>query len=272
MTACRADGGEHLRMRVVDFDEREEQSEPGRPAVPADRAAAAELERRLSFRYPNKAAEELPSKLTATELKGRAEADGDAAELVPELAYSFRMPELDAGERPLRAAERGVATHLFLQYMDFARGRSRAGIRGELQRLCEARFLTERECEAVNVSAVERLFASPLGAEMLAAKELLREFRFSLLLDAHCLCPEAAGEELLLQGVVDCCLIEPDGLVIIDYKTDRVKTDEEIAARAAHYRGQLKAYSEALRRTLGKPVKRCVLFFLGPGKTVEVET
>jgi ATP-dependent helicase/nuclease subunit A len=182
------------------------------------------------------------------------------------------MPELDAGERPLRAAERGVATHLFLQHMDLAKGRSRAGLREELQRLREARFLTERECEAVNISAVERLFASELGTRMLEAKELLREFRFSLLLDARRLYPEAEGEELLLQGVVDCCLIEPDGLVIIDYKTDRVKTDEEIAERAAHYRGQLTAYSEALRRILGKPVKRCVLFFLVPGKSVEVET
>ena len=70
---------------------------------------------------------------------------------------------------------------------------------------------------------------------------------------------------------MDCCLVEDDGLVIIDYKTDRVKTDAEIAARAEHYRGQLAAYSEALRRILGKPVKRCVLFFLTPGRTVELE-
>ena len=106
---------------------------------------------------------------------------------------------------------------------------------------------------------------------MLGAKELLREFRFSLLLDAQTLYPESAGEELLLQGVVDCCLVEDDGLVIIDYKTDRVRTDAEIAARADHYRGQLAAYREALRRILGKPVKRCVLFFLTPGRAVELE-
>ena len=181
------------------------------------------------------------------------------------------MPRLDQAERPLRAAERGVATHLLLQYMDFQKGRSRAGIRAEIERLKAGRFLSERECDAVNVSAVERLFASELGARMLAAKEPLREFRFSLLLDAGRLYPEAAGEELLLQGVVDCCLVEDDGLVIIDYKTDRVKTEAEIRSRAAHYRGQLLAYSEALARILRKRVKRCVLFFLVPGETVDVE-
>ena len=69
---------------------------------------------------------------------------------------------------------------------------------------------------------------------------------------------------------MDCCLVEADGLVIIDYKTDRVRMEEEIAERAALYRGQLRAYSKALSRILGKPVKRCVLFFLVPGRTVEL--
>ena len=271
MTACLADGGEHLRMELCSPDGEAAREEAEIPHIPADLAAAAELRRRLAFRYGHAAAVDLPSKLTATELKGRDEPDGDAQALVQPSSHSFRMPELDAGEKPLRAAERGVATHLFLQYIDFSKAGSRAGLKAELERLRDAHTLSEREAGAVNLASVERLFASPLGKRMLGAKELLREFRFSLLLDAQTLYPGTAGEELLLQGVVDCCLVEDDGLVIIDYKTDRVKTDAEIAARAEHYRGQLAAYSEALCRILGKPVKRCVLFFLTPGRTVELE-
>ena len=270
MTACLADGEAHLGLELCSLDDERPQAAEERPAVPADGAAAAELRRRLAFRYGHGAAVELPSKITATELKGRVEPDAEAAPLLRPDFRSFRMPELDAAERPLRAAERGVATHLFLQYMDFSKAASRAGLKAELERLRAERYLSEREAEAVNLTAIERLFASPLGKRMLMAKELLREFRFSLLLDARALYPEAVGEELLLQGVVDCCLVEDDGLVVIDYKTDRVKTDAEIAARAEHYRGQLAAYSEALRRILGKPVKRCVLFFLTPGRTVEL--
>ncbi len=272
MTACLADGEEHLTMEVCSSSNEEAPDTAEKPHVPADEAAAAELRRRLAFRYPHAAAVELPSKLTATELKGRDEPDEDAALLVRHDACSFRLPELGTAERPLRAAERGVATHLFLQYVDFSRVGSRAGIKAELDRLCGAHFLSEREASAVNITAIQRLFSSELGARMLRAKKLLREFRFSLLLDAQRFYPEAAGEELLLQGVVDCCLIEEDGLTIIDYKTDRVKTDAEIAERAEHYRGQLAAYREALSRILGKPVRRCVLFFLTPGLTVELET
>ncbi len=265
-----ADGGRRLALRVCGVDaEREEARERPRPSPDAE--ALLELRRRLAFRYPHEAAVELPSKLTATELKGRAEDDGDAEVLLKPKATNFRMPQLGQTERPLTAAERGVATHLLLQYMDFDKGRSRAGIRAEIERLRDAQFLSAREAEAVNVAAVERLFASALGRRMLAAREPLREFRFSLLLDAGEIYPGAGGEELLLQGVVDCCLRGDDGLVIIDYKTDRVRSDEEIEERAALYRGQLRAYAGALRRILDMPVKECVLFFLGPGKAVTVE-
>ena len=122
----------------------------------------------------------------------------------------------------------------------------------------------------MNISAIERLFRSELGRRMLRAEKPLREFRFSLLLDAERLYPGAEGEQLLLQGVVDCCLEEDGELVIIDYKTDNVRTGDEIAQRAALYRGQLAAYAEALSRIFKKNVKEGVLFFLTPGQAVRV--
>lgn len=56
-------------------------------------------------------------------------------------------------------------------------------------------------------------------------------------------------------------------MVIIDYKTDYVKTEEDIAARSELYRGQLMAYAEALYRICAKPVKECVLYFLSAGQS-----
>ena len=216
-------------------------------------------------------AEELPSKVTATELKDRAEPDADALNLAPRGARPFRLPDFGRAERPLTGAEKGTATHLVLQVMDFARTGSEEQIREEIRRLREQCFLSEREAAAVDAGAIAALFASPLGRRMQAAKTLRREFHFSLLCDAADFFPVEGGEQVLLQGVVDCCLEEDGGLVIIDYKTDRVRTEEEIAARAALYRGQLRAYAEALRRILNKPVRECLLYFLTPGKTVRVE-
>lgn len=271
LCAALADGEEHLAIRVCRGEETAQAAdEAAVAAAPADPAALKELRRRLSFRYPHEAAVALPSKVTATELKGRYERDADAEALVKPAARSFRMPVLGEGERALTAAEKGIATHLALQYMDFAGAGSRAGLKAEIARLAAAGFLSARQAAAVNLSALERLFRSPLGARMRQATALRREFRFSLLLDAGRLYPGAEGERLLLQGVVDCCLEEDGALVIIDYKTDSVRTPEEIAARAALYRGQLLAYREALTRILEKPVKEGVLYFLAPGEEVRV--
>lgn len=271
LCACFADGQEHFKIRVCRGGEEEAlTAEAAHEAVPADPEAAQELARRLAFVYLRQAAVELPSKVTATELKGRYERDPDAQELLKPKSYSFRMPTLGEGERALTATEKGVATHLVLQYMDFAKATSRVGIKSEVERLCAARFLSKREAEAVNIAAIERLFRSELGKRMLRAENPLREFRFSLLLDADCLYPGTEGEQLLLQGVVDCCLEEDGELVIIDYKTDNVRTEEQIAARAELYRGQLAAYAEALTRIFQKPVKEGVLFFLAPGREVKV--
>ncbi len=79
-----------------------------------------------------------------------------------------------------------------------------------------------------------------------------REYRFTVLMDAKDYDPAALGEDaILLQGVVDCWFETPDGIVVVDFKTDHVQTDEEVARHAELYRGQLAAYSLALSRVLG---------------------
>ena len=73
-----------------------------------------------------------------------------------------------------------------------------------------------------------------------------------------------------MQGVVDCWFETPWGIAVVDFKTDHVRTEEEVAQHAELYRGQLAAYSLALGRVLEKPVVRKALYFLNAGKTVEM--
>ena len=269
--AALGDGEEHLRLLIREPEEAGEAAD-ALPPVQADADAEETLRRQLAFRYPHSAAERLPSKVTATELKGRAAADEDARDLSPKPRRPFRLPDFARGDKPLTGAEKGTATHLVLQYMDFARAGSLDGIRGEIERLREARFLSQREADAVDARAIRQLFASPLGKRMLSAPSLRREFKFSLLCDAGDFFPEAvdAGEQVLLQGVADCFWEEDGQLVILDYKTDRVKTRRKAEERARVYAGQLRAYAGALTRICQKPVRECLLYFLNAGETVAV--
>ena len=111
----------------------------------------------------------------------------------------------------------------------------------------------------------------PLADEIRKSSRVLREYRFTLLVDARRYDPAAAeGETILLQGVVDCCFESGAGLTVVDFKTDHVHGEAALAERAEHYRPQLEAYSLALEQVLERPVERRVLYFLDAGKTVDV--
>ena len=220
----------------------------------------------LDFVYPYALAETLPSKLTATGLTGRAydeERSRDAAGLLPEDEPVFRRPVLGQSVKT-NAAQRGTATHAALQHLDLALACSEDGMRQELDRLAGLGLLTPEQCACADTGALLRFARSALCKRILAADEYRREFRFTLLAEAADYFDAPAGEKLLLQGVVDCFIVEDGAITVIDYKTDRVTTDE-IPERAAHYAPQLRTYAEALGRICALPVRQCLLYFLTPG-------
>lgn len=223
----------------------------------------------LSWRYPHRGAESLPSKLTATELKSLGEPDAESAELLPRAARSFRRPDIDRAATRLTATERGTATHLALRYLDLDKLTTPESAREALRRLAAEGKLSEQEAAAVDAAGLCRFAVSPLGRRIAAAPRVLREFPFALLCPAERFFPGAEGEELLLQGVVDCCLLEPDGAVIVDYKTDRI-APEEAPERAKRYAAQLETYAWAVSRITGLDVKAKIVYFLRPGVDVEL--
>ena len=241
---------------------------------PADPAALNTLRERLSFRYPFPQAETLPSKVTATELK-RLDAqqdEGDGAAMLARPWRTFRKPDFSSVERALTAAERGTATHRVLQYLRFSDAVTPEGVQAQIDELIRAGFLSEREGKAVLTDSIVGLMRSGLGARLIRAErdgQIRREFRFSLLCPAGDFFPDAPDEQVLLQGVVDCCFEEDGKLVIVDYKTDRIKADA-VAARTDYYASQLRAYAAAMERILGLPAKERLLFFLHGGYVSEV--
>ena len=232
---------------------------PERPHAPQDRPQSAAPETDFSP-YAHLAASKTPSKLTATALKGRL-LDLEAAEQTPQETKDpgrFRLPELRK-TGTLSGRAKGSATHLFMQFADYDACRTEDGIRQELERLTEEKFLTAGQAASVGVQNILTLFTSPFGARILGAQDLRREFKFSILTDAGQYVPAAKGEQVMLQGVVDCFWQEEDGIVLVDFKTD--KTPYGPDERAAHYKPQLDAYAAALSRIYGCPVKEKILYF-----------
>ena len=132
-------------------------------------------------------------------------------------------------------------------------------------------ILEEEELALIHKEQLETFLSSTLGECFKKAyleKRLFREKHFMRALPYHSLFPERAEkDEVLLQGIIDAFIVEDDGIILVDYKTDRVKGEEELRER---YRKQIMLYSDALEAILGKRVKRRVLYSFYLGEEVEI--
>ena len=102
---------------------------------------------------------------------------------------------------------------------------------------------------------------SDLLARMQAAEAIYREQKFTVLFPANAvvstLGDDFPDEQITVQGIIDCAFVENGAVVIVDYKTDRVKTGEELAER---YKKQLSVYKRAAEELFGLPVKETLLY------------
>ena len=219
--------------------------------------------------YPCACLTELPSKLTATGI-GRGYRAAEAAEETPPPRHeiTLRAPLFAKLNQPLTPAEVGTAHHLFMQFCDFSAAHTREGIRDEIIRLAKNNILTDEQASSVDILKIERFFASDLYQSVIAPNPIRREFKFSVLAPAQKYFPEAAcapEETILLQGVIDCLIETPDGLIILDFKTDRI-SEKSISKRAERYRNQMNAYTFAAEEIFSRPVLRRILYFFSIGQ------
>ena len=227
------------------------------------------LQQALEFRYEHTAATVTPSKQTATGRKGRSK-DAEAAENAGFDKHSernWRHPDFLADQPGGKAY--GSAMHAALQYLRYEACGSEDDVRQEIARLVEENYLTGEQGQVVDCRKIARFYQTDVGVKLRTGTPYLREFKFSILDDGRHYGEGLEGEQVLLQGGVDCALLEDDGITIVDFKTDRV-TEDTVASIAGRYRLQVETYAEALSRIYEKPIKRRSLYFFALGRFVEV--
>lgn len=220
-----------------------------------------EVQARLDYSDPRSVLSSVPAK--------RAASDGSERGINREYFASSRPAFMSSCG--LTPAQRGTATHKFMQFSDYSA--ARAGIESELARLVDGGFLSEDEGKAVNIGAAKRFFMSPLAERIFASDNVMREKKFASLFPAKFFYPEltgeAAEEKIVVQGIADCVFVEDGELVIVDYKTD---TGVDAEALLDRYSAQLEIYREALSQALGMPVKETLLYSFFMNSTVKVGT
>ena len=249
------------------------------------------LRQRFAFVYPYQHLTRLPAKLSVSRLSPVVldVFDTDAASSpanwqTPDakaLLESFdRLPF--SVESKQTAADRGTATHEFLQFCDFERA-ARKGVAWELERLIEEGFLPPEIKDAVRMDELEHFFESDLYHSLAKASDVHRETRFHIFLPAEYFTKDAefaqklGGERLPVQGVIDLFFTDADGkLILCDYKTDRLTRDElanpalAAATLGARHGEQLSYYALALQELCGRAPDRVLIYSLPLGRALDV--
>lgn len=230
-------------------------------------ASISRISKSFSYTYPYREATKVPAKLTATELKGRR--------VDEEVAQNTRSTGKKTGRlrRHTDITDRGTlygtALHAAMQFVRYEACQTTSGVFTELERLVSDNFISKEQADAVDAESIARFCVSDVG-KMAASGNVIREFKFTVLVDASEYFPGVTEDSVLLQGVVDLAIIEEDGITIVDFKTDRV-TDDTLDGVATGYFHQVRAYSQALERIYQKPVKKSLLYFFRLNAFVEVE-
>ena len=223
----------------------------------------------LAFQYPHLAATMTPSKQTATQRKGRQK-DQEAAQEAQEpkpFSRNWRKPGFRGGSR--QGKEYGSAMHAVLQHIRFDACADVFTVKSEVERLVTRKLLSREQADMVDCEAIAALFGTEIGMKLRSGISCIREFKFSILDEGSHYGDGLQEEQVLLQGVVDCAMMEDDGITVIDFKTDRV-TEKNLPELMERYRPQVQTYVQALERIYRKPVKQAYLYFFGLNQFVAI--
>ncbi len=186
-------------------------------------------------------------------------------------------------EEKLTGAEKGTATHLFLQFCDFGLT-ERFGVAAEISRLTDKGFILPQHAELINQPSLERFFKSEFYRSLGKAKKVYREQRFNIQLPAHIFTENTEKREayldnyVLVQGVIDIIIEKENGeIVLADYKTDYIPNDifsDDEAIRkmlSERYSSQLSYYALAIRKLFGTYPSSIVIYSLATGKEYKID-
>ncbi|MBN1506819.1 MAG: helicase-exonuclease AddAB subunit AddA [Sedimentisphaerales bacterium] len=232
------------------------------------RTLFAQIQERLAWRYPFAQAVSSPAKISVTKLTHPEDAFAlrDGPQAMVRLPVALAAPGPGARCDPLSI---GTAAHLVIASLDLGQTITLDVIERTKARLVSEHAMAAEVADCVDADRILGFFQSELGSIVLdRGNRVLREWPFTY---AQPIGEpgEAAGEFIVVQGVIDMLVQSPQGWIVIDFKTDRVGGND-LAARADVYRAQVDLYARAAGAILKDKVLAGWLYFMTPRQAVQV--
>lgn len=227
----------------------EDETPPLNEKASCDASALSESEEILPYPYTEETL--LKPKVSVSELKAKVIMEDD-------FEFVYGLEE----QKEIKGAEFGTLVHRAFEILDYSLPADSC--------VPDIPGADEKKMESVR-QIIKRFRKTDLGCIMCEASKkgtLKREQHFMAGFPACELSPETSSEELqLLQGIIDAYITGPDGVILVDYKTDRVDDRETLVKR---YTLQLMLYKKALMQLLRRPVIKCFIYSTHLNETIEV--
>ena len=223
----------------------------------ADPELVREILNRFAYNYDIKDSQ-TPSKLSVS----------DIAKDEKKAYYYPQIPKFSEEIGKLTASEKGTVTHRFMELCIFENAEK--NLDEEICRLVSLGKLTSRQSEGIDKDTVKAFFESDVYERIQRSRSVMREKQFLVKFsDLDCgELEEYKGSDGMLQGIADCIFEEDDGYVLLDYKTDRNTTAEQLRE---NYTVQLMLYKAAFDLLLDKPVKSSYIYSFSLKKGIEIK-
>ncbi|MCR5703810.1 MAG: helicase-exonuclease AddAB subunit AddA [Eubacterium sp.] len=243
-----------------------------------------QLRRMVEFDYPYQDYISMYSKASVTEIKKRSmayeeEQDGFAVfGEKPERTLEEIIPYFEKGtetEFLLTGARRGTAYHRVFELLDMSLEEYSVGvIKAALEEYVSKGMMSREEADCVNPEDIVSFTKTKLFKRMQEAfrrEELFRERKFLMGVPASSLAGKehlkATEDMVVIQGIIDVCFLENGKYVLADYKTDKVRTMQELVDK---YQIQLKSYRQALEQIAGIEVTEMIIYSVTLGDEITI--
>lgn len=251
---------EEIEVNVVNsVAEPTDVSETAEDSFEADSVLAQEIRKRIDYVYPYAALSDVRAKSTPSEFESSGFDSRYFASAKPQFLSKSGM----------NPAARGTATHKFMEFYDYTS--DDCDIDSQIERMVRENRLSSDEAAVLERDKLAVFFSGEIAQRIRKSPMLMREKRVTVGIRAGELYPQLTGEmreeTVVVQGYVDCAFEENGELVIVDYKTDRGVTAQELKQR---YAVQLKMYESALQECTGKKVKGTLIYSFDNGNFVEL--
>ena len=181
-----------------------------------------------------------------------------------------RVPAFIKKNEKISATSKGTVIHKVLELLNFSKDHTMKSLNEDIKEWIDQGKLKKEYDKVIYRKEILALTNSQLGKRMKIAdqkKRLYKERQFVTGIPFSDMNQEAKTDDfVVVQGIIDAYFEEDGELILVDYKTDRIRSSRILLD---HYQKQLDYYARALTQLTRKNVREKWIYSMTMQKAIQ---